>query len=664
MTDSADDMLASGRSLDSRFTLLRPLGKGGMGEVWLVRDEDLREELVAKIVPRDALGDRLALLQRECRHARRLMHPNIVKVFDFHRGDEHGFVTMDHVEGEPLGTLRGRPPVQVLDAVAQITGALAYAHDQGVVHRDLKAANVILDGEGQAHLLDFGIAGLSQGDELSVPEDDAVTGGGSRFSVSPQQLDGQPADPSDDVYALGVLIYELLTGRPPFWPEITDDDIRSAEPAPMVSNHPVPPRLASLVAAMLQKNPAERPEDMRSVARELEAIRGELPAATTEPRATAPPRLIPPPRTDRDRRSDKQTATIQPEAPRPTSGRPDAFEPRSRWPLWITAAVFGALAVTAGAVFLELPDWVRSRQAAAPTVAAMPTEAPNPPDRATDEVQPELETFEPVPTDTVEQAEARAPAPTARPTPTRSEAPPRKPERRQIGDFERAMSEGLAALDRGDYATAREAFSRAGALRPGAPQSADGLARAETGLRVATIARLREQARAFEAQEDWPQAVARYEEVLGLDPTVEFALAGHDRGHDRADLSTSLDFHLANPARLSSEEVLRAASASLAEASAIEPAGPLLQRQIGELTPLVDAYSKTVTATFESDNLTEVVIYRVGRLGTFDRRALDLRPGTYTVVGSRHGYRDVRRQLVIQPGVEPEPLTVRCQESI
>ena len=131
-----------------------------------------------------------------------------------------------------------------------------------------------------------------------------------------------------------------------------------------------------------------------------------------------------------------------------------------------------------------------------------------------------------------------------------------------------------------------------------------------------------------------------------------------------SELDSALQAHITKPERLSSDEVLQEASVVLEQALEIEPAGPRLKRQTEQLARLVEAFSTPVQATLESDELTEVVVYRVGRLGTFSRRALDLRPGTYTVVGSRRGYRDVRRQLVIEPGVEPQPLAIRCEEAI
>ena len=106
--------LAQGQKLNERFTLLRLLGSGGMGEVWLVDDHELEDQVVAKVVPPDAPEDRVRLLRRECRHARRLVHPNIVPVYEFHPGDEVSFITMAYVEGEDLGRYRGKPPEEII----------------------------------------------------------------------------------------------------------------------------------------------------------------------------------------------------------------------------------------------------------------------------------------------------------------------------------------------------------------------------------------------------------------------------------------------------------------------------------------------------------------------------------------------------------------------
>ncbi|MCZ6507176.1 MAG: serine/threonine-protein kinase, partial [Acidobacteria bacterium] len=251
--------LHGGLRLNARFTLVRSIGTGGMGEVWVVEDRELDEEIAAKILPPGTPEDLVALLRRECSNARRLLHPNIVPVFDFHRGDDgHSFITMARVDGQDAGSLRGRPVAGILTLAVPLAAALAYAHGIGVVHRDLKVGNVLVDADGQPRLIDFGIAAI-------LGEQAEPRGGGSRYNVSPQQLSGEAAQIADDLYGFGVLLYELFSGQPPLWPDPTADRILSERPAPLTSAHPVPPRLQALVAALLEKSPARRPADMDAV---------------------------------------------------------------------------------------------------------------------------------------------------------------------------------------------------------------------------------------------------------------------------------------------------------------------------------------------------------------------------------------------------------------
>jgi hypothetical protein len=225
------------------------------------------------------------------------------------------------------------------------------------------------------------------------------------------------------------------------------------------------------------------------------------------------------------------------------------------------------------------------------------------------------------------------------------------------------MSAGLQALEQRHYAAAREAFMRADAIEPGSRQAADAVAQVEQAVKLEAIFEYREQALAAVAAEKWHDAIRYYEGVLGLDSTIRFAREGLSRATARAHLADRLDFHLSHPDRLSSDAVLREATGLLAEASVVEPAGPRLRQQLDDLRGLLRVAATPVRVRLESDNLTEVTVYHVGRLGTFERHELELRPGTYTVVGSRDGYRDVRRQLVVAPGEQPT-LVVRCEEEI
>ena len=235
-----------------------------------------------------------------------------------------------------------------------------------------------------------------------------------------------------------------------------------------------------------------------------------------------------------------------------------------------------------------------------------------------------------------------------------------------IGDdlFAGFMSRGLAALQRGEYAEARQAFERAASIRPDSSQVAGGLLQVEEAEKLDAFADHRTRAVEFEAVEEWEAAAEQYEAVIRLAPNVAFAQQGASRCRARADLAQRMAYHLDHPDRLSSDEVFAEVAALGVEASEVEPAGPRHRGELGRLEILLDAARTPVRIRLESDNLTQVLVYQVGPLGTFLHHELELRPGRYTVVGSRQGYRDVRHDFVVVAGEEPGPLVVRCVEKI
>ncbi|UCG14615.1 MAG: serine/threonine protein kinase, partial [Deltaproteobacteria bacterium] len=227
--------LQKGQLLLSRFSLVELLGQGGMGQVWLAEDVELQERVAIKVLSPLLLAtpEQVQLLKDECRNTRRLVHPHIVRIFDFHRSDDVVFISMEFVDGEDLDTRRRRlgtlPYADLVIRLLPIVEALSYAHGLGLIHRDLKAGNVLLDRQGVPRLADFGIAAVLQ------PHRDGrnVSSSGSRYSMSPQQLEGKNPHPADDLYSLGVLMYELLTGHPPFYPDITPEKIHREVPSPV-----------------------------------------------------------------------------------------------------------------------------------------------------------------------------------------------------------------------------------------------------------------------------------------------------------------------------------------------------------------------------------------------------------------------------------------------
>jgi hypothetical protein len=193
---------------------------------------------------------------------------------------------------------------------------------------------------------------------------------------------------------------------------------------------------------------------------------------------------------------------------------------------------------------------------------------------------------------------------------------------------------------------------------------ADARGRLEEAERTAALARQRELARGYEAKEDWRRALAEYETALKLDATVAFALEGQERTARRAELAERLAYHIDHPLRLATDAVAHEAERLLQQAREIDPAGPRHLEQVAGLERALREVRTPVAVVLESDGQTEVVVHKVGRLGAFERKTLELRPGTYTVVGTRSGYRDVRRQLVVRPAAAPPALVVRCEEAI
>jgi hypothetical protein len=231
-------------------------------------------------------------------------------------------------------------------------------------------------------------------------------------------------------------------------------------------------------------------------------------------------------------------------------------------------------------------------------------------------------------------------------------------------EFEQHMSAGASALAGEKFADAEQQFRAALAVRPGAREAVDGLSQAQEGAKLGKIALSEARAAAFEKRELWDQAVALYRQVLATDSTLLFAQTGLDRATSRAGLDAKLANLIQNPTQLFGDQTLAAARELLGVAGEIEDRGPRIEGQIKDLNALVALATKPIRIRLESDLLTDVTLYRVGALGAFSSKEVELRPGTYTAIGSRDGYRDVRRTFTIVPGREPASISVVCKEPI
>lgn len=231
-------------------------------------------------------------------------------------------------------------------------------------------------------------------------------------------------------------------------------------------------------------------------------------------------------------------------------------------------------------------------------------------------------------------------------------------------EFRRWMAEGFAALNAGDPEQAKARFLKAKALQPDAPEAADALAQAESRRRTARIEALQRQALAAERREEWAAALAAYEEALAIEPALRFAQQGRERAAAHLAWERRIAFFATQPSVLDSNAQLADAIGLLRELEAAPPESARLRAAADHLAALVKSAQTPVRVLIESDQQTEVAVYRVGRLGRFAARELNLRPGTYTVVGSRDGYRDERLELVVRPGPEPIRVAVYCKVKV
>ncbi len=774
--------LNRGARLADRYTLVRKLGGGRRAETWLAEDRLTRASVAVKIWTGPDAGSEL--LRREWQLSIRLVHPHIVRVFEFHGEPEGAFYSLQYVDGPDIGALTGAPVEDILPPVAAVADALSYAHGKRIVHRDVKASNVLLDAGGAPYLIDFGVAAAAV---------DAV-GGGALIAASPQQLDGAEPAPADDVFALGGLIYELVSGRSPYSSADTAGDIRSVVPPPLAApdGGAVPATIRELVARMLDKDAGARPQAAEVVTTLVNA--GFRPGR-------APSRLTGGARALGDERIESERATPATKSPVVTK-RDAAVAAGTRG---INARIVGIslsllLLLLAGVVFLLPKTVVRNTSDTVPAVtgerideetagSAGGDEAPRRDERvlarekaeqvlgrllakmrtlearaierwgglpwrrageayqsgdaaylardyeqAADHyaraitfIDPLLEQVDIVFRETLSSAEeafgnadtaealrlyelAVAISPSHGPAlaglararnldtvlalteqglalereleldaARRSFARAREidPEWGPAADglervlaainqmqFDARMTEGLAALESGDYPAARAAFRVAQQLKPGSPEPADGLLQVDQGLRLDNIATLERRAQSLESGERWQAAVEAYESILELDANLTFANEGLARSKRMSALHEQIEGYIENPDVLSAPRNMQIATQLVVDITRMPDPGPRLVSQRDELSRLLKRAATPLTVEIVSDNLTEVSIYRVGKLGTFARTELSLRPGTYVAVGSRPGYRDVRLEFRVAPEIDMRPVVVRCEERI
>jgi serine/threonine protein kinase len=281
---------ASGQKIFGRYTLVKVLGRGGMGIVWLARDEELERDVALKFLPDLMIQDRSVFdqLKGETKRCLELTHPHIVRIHDFVHDERSGCISMEYIDGETLSNLRAEKeqkvfePDQIAAWTGQLCDALDYAHNRArVIHRDLKPANLMVNQRGDLKVSDFGIA-RSLGDSVSRLTVEQGRSG-TLVYMSPQQLGGERGTHLDDIYSLGASVYELLTSKPPFYSGNIDRQICERVAPSMTERRKeldiepalVPQVWEDAVAACLAKDPSRRPQSAAEVAQRLQLTAGQ-----------------------------------------------------------------------------------------------------------------------------------------------------------------------------------------------------------------------------------------------------------------------------------------------------------------------------------------------------------------------------------------------------
>ncbi len=362
-----------------RYRVLKKLGQGGMGAVYLAEDTTLGRKVALKLPAFDAgeAPKRIERFVREARSSAVLQHPNICTVFDAGEIGRRPFISMAFIDGKPLEDLidpdAPLPQARVVELVRKIALGLAHAHAKGIVHRDLKPANVMLTADGEPVVMDFGLAKRVADidpDEARLTRDGAVMGTPSY--MAPEQVNGETdrIGPATDVYALGVILFELLTGRTPFSGPIgvvMAQILTVPAPAVRAFRPDADPRLEDLCRQAMAKDPADRPASMAAFAARLDE---RLPSQDTGPAAAAPTQLAmiaPPPAASLfDHLHEDAGAAAGGGHPEPPTRGRRSRAGKSWGPLAAGAAVLGALVIGAvvvltvrgkhGEVVIELSD--------------------------------------------------------------------------------------------------------------------------------------------------------------------------------------------------------------------------------------------------------------------------------------------------------------------
>jgi serine/threonine-protein kinase len=435
----------TGRTL-GEYQVLRKLGGGGMGDVYLAEQTSLKRQVALKILRRDLVAahpDAMERFQFEAQAVARATHANIVQVYAIGEADGFYYMALEYIDGRNLKEYLARkgPPeiLTTLSIMRQVAAALQRAGELGIIHRDVKPENILLTRSGEAKVADFGLSRCLTGD-MPLHLTQVGVAMGTPLYMSPEQVEGKPLDPRSDIYSFGVTCYHMLTGQPPFRGEspfeVALKHVR-AEPEPLTQVRPdLPEALCTMVHKMMAKDPAERYQTAREMIRDIARLRDSLYSPTTPvqplnlsldsipalPQGVVPPVPPAPPLTEMRLAARTQHVPVPVQLP----------QRRSAWRTWrpVLIAASILLALTLGIAFGAL------RHSTAPPAhaALVPLlDEPSP-----DAIKPE----------------------TTRPDPTRHPppGPGKKPKGQTPAALVRALQDGLSCLDKRDLKTAADHF--------------------------------------------------------------------------------------------------------------------------------------------------------------------------------------------------------------
>jgi len=284
--ETPKEELTEGTTFAGRYEIIEELGKGGMGRVYKVRDTEIKEKVALKLLKPEIAADEKIIerFRNELKIARKVSHKRVCRMYDIGKEEEKYFITMEYVEGEDLKSLireKGKMPKnELLKLAKQICEGLAEAHELGVVHRDLKPQNIMINKEGNAKIMDFGIArsveapGMTQtGVMIGTPD-----------YISPEQAEGEEADQRSDIYALGVILYEMVTGSVPFKGDtalsVALKHKTKLPPDPKKLNPDISENLSRLILICMEKDRERRYQTAEELINDLRNIEDGLPLGT------------------------------------------------------------------------------------------------------------------------------------------------------------------------------------------------------------------------------------------------------------------------------------------------------------------------------------------------------------------------------------------------